>query len=123
MGWTNSVPIFHDNVTFILQAETPHVTIPYIDDVPIRGPASKYILPSGEPETIPENPGIQRFIWEHFQDLNRVVQRMKYSGGTFSGVKTYLASAEITVLGHRCTIDERLPDQSRIEKITNWGPC
>ena len=48
---------------------------------------------------------------------------MKYSGGTFSGVKTYLASAEITVLGHRCTIDRRLPDQSCVEKIINWGPC
>jgi hypothetical protein len=36
MGWTNSIPIFHDNVTFILQAEIPHVTIPYIDDVPSR---------------------------------------------------------------------------------------
>ena len=35
MGWTNSVPIFHDDVTFILQAETPHITIPYIDDVPV----------------------------------------------------------------------------------------
>ena len=123
MGWTNSVPIFHDDVTFILQAETPHITIPYIDDVPVRGPAERYILPSGEPETIPENSGIRRFIWEHFQDLNRVVQRMKYSGGTFSGVKAYLAAPEITVLGHRCTIDGRLPDLSRMEKIVNWGPC
>ena len=123
MGWTNSVPIFHDDVTFILQAETPHVTIPYIDDVPIRGPASRYILPLGEPEMIPKNPGIRRFIWEHFQDLNQVVQRMKYSGGTFSGVKTYLTSAGIMILGHCCTIDGRLPDQSRVEKIINWGPC
>jgi len=38
MGWTNSVPIFHDDVTYILQQEIPHTTIPYIDDVPIRGP-------------------------------------------------------------------------------------
>ena len=37
MGWTNSVPIFHDNVTFILQPEIPDVTVPYIDDVPIKG--------------------------------------------------------------------------------------
>jgi hypothetical protein len=37
MGWTNSVPIFHDDVTFILQPEIPEVTVPYIDDVPIRG--------------------------------------------------------------------------------------
>ena len=48
---------------------------------------------------------------------------MKYSGGTFSGYKSLLCAAEITVLGHRCTIDGRLPDQSRVEKIVNWGPC
>ena len=123
MGWTNSVPIFHDDVTYILQAEIPHVTQPYIDDVPVRGPPTRYILPSGEPETIPENPGIRRFVWEHFQALNRVVQRMKYSGGTFSGFKTILCGAEITVLGHRCTMDGRLPDPSRVDKIVNWGPC
>ena len=38
MGWTNSVPIFHGDVTYILQPEIPHVTQPYIDDVPVRGP-------------------------------------------------------------------------------------
>jgi hypothetical protein len=36
MGWTNSVPIFHDDVTYVLREEIPHVTIPYIDDVPVR---------------------------------------------------------------------------------------
>lgn len=123
MGWTNSVPIFHDDVSYILRPEIPHVTQPYIDDVPVRGPATRYIQANGEPETIPENPGIRRFVWEHFQDLNRVVQRMKYSGGTFSGYKSVLCAPEITVLGHRCTFDGRLPDQSRVSKITNWGPC
>ena len=38
MGWTNSVPIFHDDVTHILRAEVPHLTIPYINDVPVKGP-------------------------------------------------------------------------------------
>ena len=105
MGWTNSVPIFHDDVTYILQPEIPHITQPYIDDVPVKGPATRYIQEDGEPETIPENSGIRRFVWEHFQDLNRVVQRMKYSGGTFSGYKSILCASEITVLGHRCTIN------------------
>ena len=123
MGWTNSVPIFHDDVTKILQPEIPHITQPYIDDVPVRGPESRYVLPSGAYETIPENPGIRRFVWEHFQDLNRVVQRMKYCGGTFSGFKTVLCAEEITVLGHRCTINGRLPDPARVAKIVNWGPC
>jgi hypothetical protein len=40
MGWTNSVPIFHKNITFILHEELPKYTLPYIDDVPIRGPAT-----------------------------------------------------------------------------------
>ena len=123
MGWTNSVPIFHDDVTKILQPEIPHITQPYIDDVPVRGPESRYVLSSGAYETIPENPGIRRFVWEHFQDLNRVVQRMKYCGGTFSGFKTVLCAEEITVLGHRCTINGRLPDPARVAKIVNWGPC
>ena len=123
MGWTNSVPIFHDDVTYILQPEIPHVTQPYIDDVPVRGPATRYLQPDGKEETIPENPGIRRFVWEHFQDINRVVQRMTYAGGTFSGYKSFLCAPEITVLGHRCTIDGRLPDKSRVEKIVNWGPC
>jgi hypothetical protein len=123
MGWTNSVPIFHDDVTEILQPEIPHVTQPYIDDVPVRGPATRYILPDGEPETIPENSGIRCFVWEHFQDVNRVVQRMKYSGGTFSGYKTKLCAPEITVLGHRCTMQGRLPEQDRVDKVINWGPC
>ena len=74
MGWTNSVPIFHDNVTHILQLKIPHVTQPYIDDVPVRGPATMYIQANGEPETIPKNSGICHFLWEHFQDLNCVVQ-------------------------------------------------
>ena len=48
---------------------------------------------------------------------------MKYSGGTFSGYKSMLCAPEITVLGHCCTFDGRLPDQSRVSKIVNWGPC
>ncbi len=93
MGWTNSVPIFHDDVTFILQSEIPEFTIPYIDDVPVRGPETRYEIIGGY-ETIPLNQGIRRFVWEHFQNLNRIVQRMKYCGGTFSGKKAYLCCAE-----------------------------
>jgi len=123
MGWTNSVPIFHDDVTFILQDEIPHYTVPYIDDVPVKGPKSRYMLADGSYETIAENPGIRRFVWEHFQSLNRIVQRMKYCGGTFSGPKLFLCVTEIFVLGHRCTFEGRMPDESRVAAIRKWGPC
>jgi hypothetical protein len=121
MGWTNSVPIFHDDVTFILRFEIPHLTVPYIDDVPIKGPRPDYKLPDGSYETIPENTGIRRFVWEHFQGVNRIVQRMKYAGGTFSGFKSVLCAREITVLGHRCTPEGRLPDTTQVDKILNWS--
>lgn len=123
MGWTNSVPIFHDDVTFILQPEIPDVTVPFIDDVPIKGPASRYQNSDGTYETIKGNSGIRRFVWEHFQNLNRVIQRMKYCGGTFSGPKTTLCAEEITVVGHRCTYEGRLPETDRVGVITRWGPC
>jgi hypothetical protein len=123
MGWTNSVPVFHDDVTFILQPEIPDVTIPFIDDVPIRGPASRYQGEDGTYETIPENSGIRRFVWEHFQNVNRVVQRMKYCGGTYSGPKTTLCADEITVVGHRCTYEGRLPETDRVGVIKRWAPC
>ncbi|KAJ3473343.1 hypothetical protein NLI96_g13043 [Meripilus lineatus] len=122
MGWTNSVPIFHDDVTYILQDEIPEFTIPYIDDVPVRGPASRYLLDNGEYELVP-NSQIRRFVWEHFENLNRIVQRMKYAGGTFSGKKLILCASEIVVLGHRCTPEGRLPQASQIAAVTNWGPC
>jgi hypothetical protein len=123
MGWMNSVPIFHDNITFILQAEIPHVTILYIDDMPIKGPTTMYQKVNNSYETIPENPGIHQFVWEHFENINRVVQRMKYCGGTFSGPKLFLCVPEIFVLGHRCTPEGRLPDESRVSAIRKWGPC
>ena len=123
MGWTNSVPIFHDDVSFILQPEIPDLTIPYIDNVPVKGPAMRYELADGTHETILENPGICRFVWEHFQNLNRIVQQMKYAGGTFSGVKLALCVPKFWVIGHCCTYEGQIPDEKKVAVIKNWRPC
>ena len=106
----------------ICMLEIPEVTLPYIDDFPIKGPKSRYMRRDGFYETITENPGIRRFVWEHFQNLNRVVQRMKYCGGTFSGHKTVLCAEEITVVGHKCTVDGRKPETDRIGVIEKTPP-
>lgn len=123
MGWTNSVPIFHDDVTHALREEIPHVTIPYIDDVPCKGPKSTYSRADGSFETIPENTGIRRFVWEHFQNINRVVQRIKYVGGTFSGKKSFLCVQDYVAVGQRCTPEGRRPETIRVEKVLDWGDC
>ena len=108
MGWTNSVPIFHEDVTYILQPGIPHTTIPYIDDVPIRGPATHYLTEDRLHEMHLDNSDIRHFVWEHFQGLNRVEQCMKYCSGMFSGYKAILCTEEITVVGHRCTPEGRI---------------
>ena len=58
MGWTNSVPIFHDDVTHILRDEIPDHCAVYVDDVMLKGPDTDYREPKGDYEPIPENPGI-----------------------------------------------------------------
>jgi hypothetical protein len=123
MGWTNSVPIFHEDVTYILREEIPEYTEPYIDDVPVRGPATRYELEGGGYETIPENSGIRRFVWEHLNNVNRIVQRVKYSGGTFSGYKSTLCAADIMVVGHLCGYEGRKPMPDKVHVILNWGDC
>ena len=80
-------------------------------------------MADGTEERIPANLGICRFVWEHFQSLNHIVQRVKYCGGTFSGPKSVLCAEEIIAVGHRCTPHGRLPDPKYVDKITKWGPC
>ena len=123
MGWMNVVPIFHDNVTHILQLEVPKYTIPYINDIPVHGPMSTYPNSDGVFETILENSGIHCFIWEHFQNVNQIVQHMKYSRGMLSSKKSLVCTHEITVVGHVCTPKGCVPDPINVDKIVNWGPC
>lgn len=120
MGATNAVPEFHTCVTFILEAEIPNVAAPFIDDVGIKGPPTRYELPDGSYETLKDNPGIRRFIWEHACDVNRIFHRMGCAGGTFSAKKLYIGVPEMTVLGQTCTYEGRIPDESKVSKIKNW---
>ena len=90
MGHTNSVQVMQGDVSYTLRDEIPKVTLPFIDDVPIKGPATRYQRDDGSYETIPENSGIRRFVWEHLNNVKHVLQCIKYIGGTFTGKKLEL---------------------------------
>ncbi|CCM07085.1 uncharacterized protein FIBRA_09411 [Fibroporia radiculosa] len=124
MGWTNSVPIFHEDVTYILQPKIPKITIPYIDDVLIKGPETDY---GGE--RLLENNGICRFVWQHFENLNQVVTRMRYAGGTFLGPKSVLIAWEIMVSSetgdparHSLTFEHFLEPSESYDADFEFGP-
>ena len=120
MGWTNSPAVLQGDITHILRPEIPHVTQPFIDDVPVKGPITRYELPDGTFETIPGNPGIRRFVWEHFLSVHRVIQRVKAYGATFSGTKAFIGVPQANILGHICTYEGRIIDPARIQSIKDW---
>lgn len=121
MGYTNSQQVQHGDLCYLLQDEIPDTTMPFVDDVPVRGPPTRYELPGGGFETIPENPNIRRFVWEHMNDVLRVVWRVGKAGGTFSGPKAYICVPEAVIVGHLCTYDGRRPVPDRVDKIVKWG--
>ncbi|RXW11500.1 hypothetical protein EST38_g14355 [Candolleomyces aberdarensis] len=94
MGYTNSQQVQHGNLTFILQDQIPKVTMPFVDDVPVCGPATQYELPDGGFKMIPDNLGIRRFI-----------------------NASYLAFQEVS---HLCTYEGRRPLPDRVQKIVDW---
>ena len=120
MGYTNSFQIMHNDVTFILQDEIPNTTIPFADDIGVKGPATRYEKSDGTYETIEGNPGIRRFVWEHMEDCARVVSRIGAVGGTISGKKVTLCAPHGVIVGQKCTYEGRVPEDSKVEKIRNW---
>jgi hypothetical protein len=123
MGYTNAMQIMHGDVTHILQDEIPDITLPFIDDVAVKGPRMCYKLKDGLYETIPENEGIRCFLWEHMLNMNRILQRMRVHGGTFNRKKLVVCTPEATVVGHQCCYEGRTPDRSQVQKIEDWPEC
>ena len=120
MGFTNSPAEFQACMVFILQDEIPNKTNIFIDDLPIMGPKTQYLDKDGNPETIPDNPGIRRFIWEHAQDVHRIMHRIGHAGGTFAPKKAQICRPEVIIVGNKCSAAGRVPDDSRVQKILEW---
>lgn len=123
MGYINAVQIFHGDVCWILQDEIPDITVPFIDDCPVKGPKTHYERPDGSYETIPENPGIRHFIFKHLINMNRVLQHLKNVGGTVSAKKFVLAAPSIVVVGHKVSYEGCVPNETKVQKIHDWPKC
>lgn len=120
MGFTNSPAEFQACMAFILKEEMPHIADIFIDDLPIKGPATIYPDKNGDPEVLKVNTGIRRFIWEHACDVHRIMHRVGHAGGTFSPSKIQLAKREVIILGQQCSPEGRSPDPAKVDKVKNW---
>ena len=120
MGFTNSPSEFQACMVFILEDEIPDVADVFIDDIPIKGPVSRYLDSEGKEECLPENPGIRRFVWEHLNDLHRILHRIGEAGGTVSGKKMQLGRVEVEIVGQKCSREGREPTDTRAQRIKDW---
>jgi len=119
-GHANAVQVYQGDTAFILQHEIPDYTSPFVDDVPVKSVKTRYQRADGSYETIPANPGIRRFIWEHCIVLNRILQRLENVGATVSATKFVLAAPTAIIVGHKCTFEGRVPEDSKVQKIRDW---
>ena len=122
-GWTGAVAIFHGDIVFILEPEIPDPAEPFLDDTNIKGPKTRFETEDGGYETIPANPQIRRFIWIHVNDVHRILHRFLCAGATISAKKLAIARPEVSILGHKCTYEGRIPDDSKVSKIREWPEC
>ena len=120
MGFANAPAEFQDCMMFILQDEVPEVAGIFIDDVPIKGPPTRYLTPEGKEELFKENPGIRRYIWEHINDVHRILHRLGEAGGTVSAKKMQLCQEEVVIVGHKCSAKGREPINDRTQRILKW---
>ncbi|GAA5965424.1 hypothetical protein JCM10213_003984, partial [Rhodosporidiobolus nylandii] len=112
---TNSVSIFQRRVSYILQQEIPDTCMVFIDD--IGGKGSETDLDGA---TLPENPGIRQWAWEHAIRLERILFRLEEAGLTASGSKLVAATPKLTILGTVVSKEGREADSKKIEKLVNW---
>src|SRR5882724_308736 len=67
--------------------------------------------------------GICRFVCDHVNDVNRILQWFKKAGGTFSSWKMDLCIPEVVAIGHKCTYEGHYPEDQKVQKILDWPAC
>jgi hypothetical protein len=85
-----------------------------------KDPPTRYIGPDGKEETLPQNSGIRKYIWEHLNDVHRILHRIGEAGGTVSAKKMQLCRAEVEIVGHQCSAKGREPVDVRVKRILDW---
>ena len=115
-GATNSVAHF---VRIIFKILAPHLqdqAKPFLDDLGVKGPKTKY----NNEEVAPE---IRRYVLEHIQNLDKVLADLERARVTIAGGKSQFCRAGIKIVGYICDADGRHPDTSKVLKILDWPEC
>jgi hypothetical protein len=89
--------------------------MPYINDLGVKGPRTHY-------DYAEVAPGIQRFILEHIQNLDKVLERIERAGATI-GPKSQYYIPGLRMVRFVTDANGRRPDTAKVIKIQEWKVC
>jgi hypothetical protein len=110
---TNSIIQFVQIVTKILKKHIPHVYLPFMNDINIKGPKTIY----NNEEIIPE---IRKYILKHIIWINRVLADLERAEYTISGAKSQFCIFTFRVIKFIYDTLKRHSDIFKIIKIMKW---
>ena len=96
----------------VLKDCIPDITMPFLDDILIKGSPVE-----DKDETIGPD-GSRKFVADHVDNYENVLQRLKSEWLTFFGEKSAFGQSEIMVIGHLCGPYGRKPSLAKVEAIS-----
>jgi hypothetical protein len=112
----NSVAQFVRIVMKILIDHIFDVARPFLDDIEVKGPKTKY---DNEEVAL----GIRRYILEHIKSLDAVLVDLERASVTISTLKSHFCMIELKVVSFICDANDRHLDTIKVIKIIDWLEC
>ncbi|KAL3681576.1 hypothetical protein R1sor_024532 [Riccia sorocarpa] len=116
-GATNSVAHMQNAMHKVLRDFVPDVTIPFVDDIPIKGCAID------DRDDIVVSGGCRRFVLDHIRDVEQILARLEEVHLTLSGAKSRFGVSEILVVGHMCGTFGRRPNPEKVDALARMKDC
>lgn len=116
-GATNSVAHMQSAMNQILRDFVPEKTIPFVDDIPIKG------CPERVKDSTMDADGCRVFVKNHITDVERILKRLEEVDLTLSIDKSKFGFDEIVVVGHLCGRYGRKPNPEKVDAIARMKAC
>lgn len=116
-GATNSVAHMQSAMNQILREFVPEKTIPFVDDIPIKGCKEEV------KDLTEDADGCRKFVKDHIEDVEKILKRLEEVDLTLSLEKSKFGVDEIVVVGHLCGTYGRKPNPEKVDAITRMKAC
>ena len=88
----------------------------FLDDAVIKGPKSTYYNKEVAP-------GIRWYVFEHIQNLDKVLADLEPAGITIARAKSQFCQAGLKIMDYICDANGRHSDILKVLKILDWPEC